>query len=209
MSLSLIERIEALHQFGADLSSATIFLAGEIDGNLSTALRIKIAMIKDYYKIEKEPLKVINIIINSYGGDANAITSVIDLFDELKSKDNILVNIQAEGVCMSAATFIVGGATGIRTANKRTRFMVHEVQIEGMGGTHTQTKSFQGELDRLQKEMYELYADFTYRNRRIAGEVISEEEYNKCVADWEKLCAKEAHFGAEEAIKKGLIDSII
>jgi ATP-dependent protease ClpP protease subunit len=206
--MNVIERLEALHQFGIDLPSATIFLAGEIDGNLSTALRIKYCMIKDYYKSDKEALHTLNIVINSFGGDANAIASVLDFYDEL-AKNGVIVNIQAEGICMSAATFIVGGATGIRKANKRTRFMVHEMQIEGVGGTHTQTKQFQLELNRMQKECYDMYADFSFKNRRVAGETISAEEFEKCADLWEKLCVKETYFGCEEALKKGLIDEII
>jgi ATP-dependent protease ClpP protease subunit len=207
--MNVIERLEALHQFGIDLPSATIFLAGEIDGNLATALRIKYCMIKDYYKSEKDPLPAINICINSFGGDANAIASVLDWYDEMKTKEGVLVNIQAEGVCMSAATFIVGGATGTRRANKRTRFMVHEMQIEGMGGTHTQTKAFQLELNRQQKECYDMYAQMSFKKVYDAGDIPDPTEFEKVSDMWEKLCTKETYFGAEDALKKGLIDEII
>ncbi len=206
--MNLEDRFEAIHQYGIDLTSATIFLAGEIDGNLATAIRIKYAMLKDYYRVEKEPLKEINIVINSFGGDANAIASVLDLFDELK-KEGVLVNIQAEGVCMSAATFIVGGATGIRKASKRCRFMVHEIQIEGVGGTATQTKASNTEIERMANECYTIYAEIAFRNRVNAGDVISPEEFAKEVTMWEKLCTKETYMSAEEAIQRGLIDSIV
>lgn len=207
--MELDDRLNVLHTYGIDLHSATIFLAGEIDGNLATALRIKYAMLKDYYRVEKEPLKEINIIINSYGGDANAIASVVDFYEELKTKEGVLVNVQAEGCCMSAATFIIGGATGKRTANKRCRFMVHEIQIEGIGGTATQTKASNAEIERMQKEMYDMYAAFSFRNRITAGEAISSEEFEKEATLWEKLCSKETHFSSEEAVKKGLIDEVI
>lgn len=206
--MNLEERLNALHQFGVDFPTATIFLAGEIDGNLSTALRIKYAMLKDYYRTEKDPLNEINISLNSYGGDANSITAVLDFFDEVKDKDNVLVNVKAEGICMSAATFIIGGATGKRTASKRCRFMVHEMQIEGVGGTATQTKSTNVEIERMQKECYELYAQMSFRNRIKSGEIISPEEFEKSAATWEKLCIKETYLSAEEAIKKGLIDCL-
>ena len=166
-------------------------------------------MLKDYYRTEKEPLHEINIVINSFGGDANAIASVLDFFEEIKKRDTVLVNIQAEGVCMSAATFIVGGATGVRKANRRCRFMVHEIQIEGIGGTATQTKASNAEIERMQKECYDIYAEISFRNRVLAGETISKEEFDKESDMWEKLCTKETYLSAEEAVKKGLIDQVI
>lgn len=87
--------------------------------------------------------------------------------------------------------------------------MVHEIQIEGIGGTATQTKASNAEIERMQKEMYDMYAACSFRNRILAGETISEEEIEKEAALWEKLCSKETHFSAEEAVKKGLIDIVI
>lgn len=206
--MTLEERLSVLNQYGIDLTTTTIYLAGEIDGNLSTVLRIKIAMLKDYFRIEKEPFKEVNIVLNSYGGDANAITAILDFFDELY-EEGIIVNIHAEGVCMSAATFIVAGATGIRKASKRCRFMVHEMQIEGRGGTATQTKASNSEIERMQKECYEIYTEIAFRKKVKNGEKISEEVWDKELAMWEKLCVKETYMSAEEALKKGLIDIVV
>lgn len=206
--MNLEDRLGIIHQYGIDLTSATIFLAGEIDGNLSTALRIKYAMLKDYYRVEKEPLKEINLVVNSYGGDANAITAVLDFFEELLA-NGVIVNVHAEGVCMSAASFIVAGATGVRKASRRCRFMVHEMQIEGVGGTATQTKASNLEIERMQKECYEIYTEIAFRKRKQAGEVIPQEAWDKELAKWEKLCVKETYMSSEEAVEKGLIDMVV
>lgn len=207
--MNLVERIDALNNYGVHLPTATIYIAGEIDANLATALRFKYHMIKDFFREEKEPLHEINIIMNSCGGDASAIASVLDFYEELEKYDKVKVNVQVEGNCMSAATFILGGATGVRKANKRCRFMVHEIQIEGMGGTHTQTKAFQTELNRMQDECYELYAQFSYRNDRREGKDPSKEDFDARVKMWEKLSTKETYLGAERALELGLIDEIL
>lgn len=207
--MNLVERIDILNQCGVHLPTATIFIAGDIDANLATALRFKFHMIQDWFKEEKEPLKEINIVMNSCGGDASAIFSVLDFYHEIQKKHGILTNVQAEGNCMSAASFILGGATGVRRANPRTRFMVHEIQIEGMGGTHTQTKAFQTELNLMQDECYNLYAQFSYKQDYDAGKTPEASEFEARVKQWDKLCTKETYFGVEKAIELGLIDEIV
>jgi ATP-dependent protease ClpP protease subunit len=201
--LTWVEIFDILNQYAVHLPTATIYISGEIDGSISTALRVRVNMIKDFFASEKKVLKEINININSPGGDASSIAAVLDWYDELKS-EGIIVNVHAEGTCMSAATFFLGGATGIRSASKRTRFLVHEMQIEGMGGTHTQTKSFQAELTRMEKECCENYANFSLRNKEY-----TKKEFNDWVKKWNDLSLKETYFGANEALKWGLIDKIV
>lgn len=201
--LTWSEIFDILNQYSVHLPTATIYISGEVDGSISTALRLRTSMIKDFFFSEDKTLKEINININSPGGDASSIAAVLDWYDELKSED-IIVNVHAEGSCMSAATFFLGGATGIRSASKRTRFLVHEMQIEGVGGTHTQTKSFQTELTRMEKECYENYARFTLRNKEY-----TKKEFNNWVKKWNELSLKETYFGAQEALEWGLIDKII
>jgi ATP-dependent protease ClpP protease subunit len=207
-TMNLIERLDVLHHYGIDVDTSTIFFAGEIDGNLPTVLRIKVAQLKAYHRehFPEEALTEINLLMNSVGGDASAITSVLDYFEYLRDKENILVNTHAEGQCMSAATFIVGSGTGKRTAGKRTRFMVHEIQIEGIGGTATQTKSSNAEIERMQQECYDLYASFTFSKRKTKP---SKKEYDTVRKEWVRLCEKETYFAAEEAVKQGLIDEVI
>jgi ATP-dependent protease ClpP protease subunit len=201
--LTLLDRLIIINDYGLNLDTATIYISGEITSALSIALRIKHDMLVEYYASINKPLKEINLIINSLGGDADAIFSTLDFYDELKKK-GVLVNTKADGSCMSAATFIVCGGTGKRTATKRCRFMVHELQLAGIGGTHTQTKSLQVELDRMQSGYYETYAMTTkYRDKKP-----TKEQLNKEIALWEKRCAKETYFGAKEALELGLIDEI-
>lgn len=204
--LNIFDKINVIQEYGLDLDKAIIYVGGELDASLSTALRLKYAVLKTYYDSIKTPLKEITIVLNSPGGDATVITSVIDWYAQLKQNENILINVHAEGTCSSAATFILGGATGKRTASKRTRFMVHEIQITGVEGTRTQTKAFTTETDFLADTCYGLYADFTFARNE---EPPSKLEHEKCVALWTKRCEKETYFGAIEAKEWGLIDDII
>lgn len=205
-SFTLMEKLEFINLYGVDLDTATIFLSGEITGDLSTALRMRVAVIKKYWECElKKPLREINISINSPGGDATAIAAVLDFYKELE-QEKILVNVHAEAICMSAATFIVGGATGIRSASASTRFMVHEVQISGIGGTHTQTKAAQVEIDFLVEQCIKFYTDFTIKKKLTKK--VAQEEYKKVSDEWEKRCHKETYFDVEKALEWGLIDKV-
>ena len=205
--LSMLEKLEIIQQYALNLDTATIYLAGEVDGNLSTALRLKYDMLKIYWADElKKPLNTITLIINSIGGDASTIASVRDFYEEILKKDKVVVDVHAESVCMSAATFIVAGATGVRRASKRTRFMVHEMQIEGVGGTATQTKACNVEIERMQRECYELYAHFQHARDPQKPSKVS---MQKTIKQWENLCEKETYLSAVEAKKLGIIDEIV
>lgn len=199
---SIMERLDAMFTYQIDLEKAAIYVAGEIDMGFTINLRMRISMLKQYWELEKqEPLKAITLVGNSLGGDATIILSMIDLYEELKA-EGILVNVHFEGNCMSAATFICAGATGVRSAGKRCRFMIHEIQVMPPGGTYTQAKSFSQETAFLQNEMYKLYAQLTqYRDT-------SKTPTPKEIKAWKDLSAKESYLSSKQAKELGLIDEI-
>lgn len=202
-SNTTFEFVDLVAIHGVDFKNNTIYVCGEIQTDLPTTLRLKYNTLEAYWEVKGlPPAKEITVFLDSYGGDADSIAGVLDFYDYLKTK-GVLVNAVAHGKCMSATTLIVAGATGTRTATKRTRFMVHEIQISGGGGTYTQTKSYQTELDRLQEEYYQLYADLSVKNKKV-----SKAELTKLRALWEIRCSKETFFSAQEAKEWGLIDEI-
>lgn len=206
--ITLNDKLDIIHGYGINLETATIYIAGEIDGTANISLRMKIDTIKEYYNFHEKELKEINLILSSPGGDATAITAVMDLYDSLL-KEGIKVNVLAEGICYSAATFFMAAATGIRKASKRTRFLVHELQIRGVEGTHTQTKSFQKELNLLNDDMIEVYAECTLKKKTADGKTPSDKEFEKICKDWEKKCQGETYLSSTEAVELGLIDEIV
>lgn len=203
--ITINEKLDALNTFGINLDKAVIFVSGQVDENLCIVLRIKYHMLREYWSQHlKEDLKTISLVMNSTGGDASTIMSILDFYDELK-KDGVTVNAHVEGNCMSAATFIIAGASGKRTATKRCRFMVHEIQLSNIEGTRTQVKSFQDEVEYLQQQCYELYAILTAPRKKK----MTKDQLAKSTKDWEKLCEKETYFGSDDALKYGMIDAIV
>lgn len=199
--ISSLTIIDTIANYQIDLSSATIYLSGEIDMSFTINLRMKIAMLKAFAVEHNIQLTEINLVGNSIGGDASVILSILDLYEELKSQ-GILVNVHFEGNCMSAATFICAGATGRRVASKRCRFMIHEIQVVPPGGTFTQAKSFNNETTFLQKEMYKEYARLT--GCRNTGKNPTAKE----IKIWQDISTKETYLSAVKAQELGLIDEI-
>ena len=208
--LPVFDIIDIINNYGVNLNTATVYIAGEIDANINVNIRMRIDMIKEYNLHLEKPLTEINFILNSPGGDAVAIPSMIDLYESLL-KEGIKVNVYTEGICYSAATFLMACATGKRQTSKRTRFLVHELQIRGAEGTYTQTKSFQKELNLLNGDMIEIYTMCTLKvqGTHDNGKNPSDKEYEKLYKAWEKRCTGETYLSAEEAKELGLIDEII
>ena len=206
--VTLNEKIEIIHVYGINLDTKTIYVAGEIDGTSNLSLRMKIDIIKQYWKERGEPITEINLILSSPGGDATAISAMIDAYASY-TKEGITINITTEGICYSAATFFVACATGHRAISRNTRFLVHELQISGIGGTHTQTKSFAKELELLNDEMIKIYANCTIKAKLAKGEKVTEAETKKIITAWQKRIQNETYLSAEEALKLGLVDEVL
>lgn len=199
------ELIDLISINGIDFKRNIIYIAGEINSDLPTALYSKYNTLEAYWEAEglKKPSEI-NLYVDSYGGDADSINGVFDFYDALL-REGVKVNGLAHGKCMSAATLLLGGCTGKRQATKRTRFMVHEIQIFGGGGTHTQTKSAQTELDLLQDTYYGTYAEFSLRGSAKSAS----KSFEKIKTEWENRCLKETYFSADQAKDWGLIDEVI
>jgi len=199
-----IDRIDIINSLGFDLDTATIWLTGEISDSTDTALRLRVESIKKYYKeCLNQDLKEVNIVLNSPGGSVHGFRATIDYFEELK-KQNILVNVLATGICMSAATFIIGAATGKRSATKRCRFMIHEIHISGIEGNMSQIKVTQKETEFLEQESFDIYTSISLKGQEPTKKQFEEERKK-----WIDRCKKDFYFEPEKAIEFKLIDEII
>ena len=203
---SVFDKVDIINNYGVNLEKAIIYFSGTVDGHCNIALRQKIDMIEEYYTNElNKTLEEITLILSSPGGDATVILAILDLYDWLLAVKNIKVNVMVEGICYSAATFIVAKATGKRTASKSSRFLVHELQITSGEGTHTQTKALQKEINFLQDKLYEQYSELSLANQKN----LSDAAIAKNIKEWEKRCTSETYLSAEEAKNFNLVDEII
>lgn len=195
-------------EYAINIDKKLIYISGELDEEIGTNLRIKYDILTQWYKeIEKEEIKSITLDISSYGGNIHAITSALDFYDELLREDNILVNTKAQGVCMSAATILLAGGTGTRYATKRTKFMLHDIQVDGMTGSAQQMQLAMSNLKDEQTELFGFYAEFSNKGKKI-----SEKKLEKESKKWIKKYTKdnsEHYLSSQEMLDLKLIDIIL
>lgn len=191
-----------------DFDNRIIYHCGELTDDVGTEFRMKTQMIRDWNRtVNGTDIKDITIDISSYGGSIYSCTSALDFYDELL-KENILVNTKAHTVCMSAATIIVAGGTGERTATKRCKFMLHDIQMEGTAGTAKQLQSAVQNLSEEQLEFFSFYAQFSKKNQPI----LSEKELLREAKKWIKKFTKDSvdhYISAQSVLELGLIDRVL
>lgn len=194
--------------YAIDFDTNTIHVFGELDDELGSNLRIKYTLLKQWNElINKSPIKEINLEISSPGGSIYAIFAALDFYSELKSKD-VLVNTFAHGLCMSAATVLLSGGTGVRTASRRCKFMLHDVQIEGIGGTANQVAHSAKNITEEQMEIFTMYAEFS----RNGLPELNEKELKNEAKKWIKKFTKDGldhYITASKMLELKLVDKIL
>ena len=209
MKESFQEKIKLIGEYSVDPDKRIIYVSGVLTEEIATELRLKYALIKAWWSdVKNEKFNDITLDISSFGGSIYAINAALDFYYGLEKEDGVLVNTKTQSICMSAATVLVAGATGTRTASPRCKFMLHDVQVEGMGGTANQVAHSAKNLAEEQMDMFKLYAQFSRRGK----EIFTEKELATEAKKWHKRFTKDGYdfyISSDEVLKLNLIDSII
>lgn len=205
----LSEKLKYTSEYGINIDDRIIHVYGELEDHIGAILRIKYDLIKQFWATFKPEEKYtdITIDISSFGGSIYAINACLDFFYEL-DLNGIKVNTRAHGVCMSAATVILAGGTGERTALPHCRFMLHDVQTDGIGGTANQIANTAKTLTEEQMELFSKYALFS----RKGEEPYSEKELIKEAKKWHKKYTKDSfdhYMYAKDILEMKLIDRVL
>ena len=194
--------------YAIDFDNRIISVYGELTEDIGTLLRMKYILIKEWWRtVEEKEFTDITLEISSYGGQIYSITAALDFYHELKL-EGVTVNTKAQGICMSAATVLLAGGTGTRVATPRCKFMFHDLQIDGVGGTANQVQNTVKNITSEQFEMFQLYAEFSRRGL----EKLSEKDLKTEAKKWMKKFTKDSfdhYISSEVALELNLIDSII
>lgn len=205
----LTEKMKYIGEFGISIDDRIIHVYDELDENIGSILRIKYELIKEYWKTAKpdESFNDITLDICSGGGSIYAINACLDFFYEL-GLSGVKVNTRAHGYCMSAATVVLAGGTGERVSLPNCKFMLHDVQIDGIGGTANQVKHNAQIISDEQMELFSLYAKFSRRGE----EELSEKDLAKEAKKWQKKFTKDSfdhYITAKSVLEMKLIDKIL
>ena len=133
--------------------------------------------------------KPIRIDVSSYGG---SVYDMMGMVDRIKSSPCHVIT-RGFGKIMSAASFILA-AGDERILGPHSWIMIHELS-DWLGRQKlTDLKHDLRQDERLQDQMYEMYAKFAQGKTKKAS--------------FKKLCEKDCYITAEQALKIGLIDRI-
>ncbi|MEO6305626.1 MAG: ATP-dependent Clp protease proteolytic subunit [Bacteroidia bacterium] len=203
----LASKMKYISEFALNFETNTIHVFGELNEELGTSLRVKFDLLKQWADIGGEEIKEITLDISSPGGSIYAIYAALDFFYELKTQ-GILVNTRAHGICMSAATVLLSGGTGNRIALPRCKFMLHDVQIEGIGGTANQVAHSAKTLTEDQMGIFTMYAEFSRKGQEPFGEKDLIKEAKKLHKRFTKD-GFDHYITPEQMLELNLIDSVI
>lgn len=178
--------------YGVDLKNRRIFFGVPLDwgvdengGFEQASTELTIRAIK---RMEKDhPSKPIELHMNSYGGDAYALTSVVDVI--LASKCQF--KFYGSGAIMSAATWIMA-VCDERYLYPNATVMVHN-GWDKAEGKHDDVIISAAEAERLRIKLTEIYVKNSFMPKKF----------------WDDVLQRDLYMPPEEAIKIGIADFII
>ena len=170
------------------LQKGIILLYGELNEENCHRVCKKLIYLKECMKGKKK----VRIILNSIGGEVYHGLLIYNTIQDM-IKSGMTVEIEARGLCASMGVIILV-AGNHRSASKYTRFLLHEVSGSFEYGKTSELKEQSAELETLNLVLDELLS-------------------SRCKISVEKLQKitrkKDLWISAEEALKYGLIDTIV
>jgi hypothetical protein len=124
----------------------------------------------------------IRIFIKSEGGDLHSGLSAMDCISSQKS---VKVRTIADGVCASAASFILlGGRTRYMTPNSYV--LIHQLNMDGQWGKFEDFKDQMGNLEQFMERFRKIYLEETRVPERKLKKLLKRDMYmdSKRCLDW-------------------------
>jgi ATP-dependent protease ClpP protease subunit len=174
------------------LKRRTLYIYDDIDDEMELILNHSLERLcKPNSEGKKEP---ITIKVSSYGGDSNAMFSIIGSIESCISEGYPVITKGYGKVASASIPILLSGSE--RYCQKFTRFTLHNIQLFIMGGVSgEQIKRIHSDTDDVLK---------AYEKIVISKSKISKEEFRKQLdrdAEW-------SFFGTD-ALKLGMVDKLI
>ena len=173
--------------YGVSIQDSVVYLTGEIDEHTGHEFiaRTRTVLLN---RPEEDADKPITVLLDSGGGDAYSMFSILDYIETLPVK----VNMVARGRAMSAAAMLLSSTSGTRFASKRCTIMVHE-GFTMQSGKASDIRAASKHVAKIEDMCNNMLADKT----------------NKDVQWWQDNTKTDLYMTSEEALELGLIDEIL
>ena len=131
----------------------------------------------------------IRIFIRSEGGDMHSGLSAMDCLSSLSR--SVKIRTIADGVCASAATFILlGGRARYMTPNSYV--LIHQLNMDGQWGKFEDFKDQMGNLEKFMKRFSKIYL----------------EETNVPERNLRKILKRDVYMDSKRCLKWGVVDDL-
>lgn len=149
--------------------------------------------LKSPYDIDTSKYNVINVFINSNGGDIDILNSIITLLGIAKSKGAIIRTTVCSKAYSCGSVLAIIGTPGFRIMYANAYHLVHF-------GTQTRTAKQESEIESVTNSMKEHHTN--WNNLYLNNTNISQKELKK-------LMSKDSFVTADKALKYSFCDWII
>jgi ATP-dependent protease ClpP protease subunit len=150
--------------------------------------KLEIELLHKYLDLGIETKPEIRVWIRSDGGDMHSGMSAMDAISRVKS---CKVRTIADGVCASAATFVLlGGRTRHMTEN--SYILIHQLNMDGTWGKFEDFKDQMHNLEKFMDRFREIYT----RETKIPEKRLS------------KLLKRDLYMDAKKCLKWEIVDSV-
>ncbi len=134
--------------------------------------------------------KKISLWINSGGGDTHGFFAIYDMMNRIKAPVQTVCIGEA---CSAAAFLLASGTPGMRYAMPSSRIMIHQMQIDDMGGSNAEIEINTKEIKEVQEYLTDILA-------RHTGHTKAKIKRDTKMDKW---------FSAQGAVDYGLVDKIL
>lgn len=173
--------------FSRLLSDRIIFLGEEVSDTSASLIVAQMLFLE-----AQDPDKDIQVYINSPGGSVSAGFAIYDTMQYL----NCDVSTICVGLAASFGAFLLAGGThGKRMALPNAEIMIHQPAMHGGG--------IQGPASDIK-----IMSEYMQKNKQRLNRILSQNT-GRTIEEIERDTDRDNFMSAEEAVKYGLIDSII
>jgi ATP-dependent Clp protease protease subunit len=167
------------------IKDRVIYLDCEIDSEVSSQI-VSLLFLLDREDSEKP----ISLWLSSPGGCVSGLFAIYDMMHRIKAP---VKTVCIGEVCSAAAILLAAGTPGKRFAMPNSRVMIHQVQVEGIGGSNAELEISTKEIKSVQEYLTEILARHTGHTK----------------AKIKRDTKLDRYMSATEAKDYGLIDKIL
>jgi len=133
--------------------------------------KLEIKLLKDFIEYD-DTVPAIYVHINSGGGDVFAGFAALDTLRSAR----VNVVTQVEGLCASAATFMLMGGT-VRRMGRHSQLLIHQMSTNGFWGKYEELKDEMKSCTQIMKMLKKLYSENTDLPLNKLGQFMKRDVY--------------------------------